>query len=73
MTRSKQDVDKLTNFFTTCGLFSPDTTLRCIVTGAVAPTSVTVDEAQSTRIHWSEDIERYDGSRSWLIHLPDAM
>ena len=47
MIRTKQDMDELTNFFT-CGLFSPDTTLHCIVTGAVALTSVTVDDAQFT-------------------------
>ena len=47
MTRGKEDVDELTDFFTTCGLFSPDTTHHCIVTGAVASTSVTVDDAQS--------------------------
>ena len=34
--------------FFTCGLFSPDTTLHCIFTGAVALTSVTVDDAQFT-------------------------
>ena len=48
MTRGKQDMDKLTNFFKTCGLFPPDTTLHCIVTGAVASTSVIVDDVQST-------------------------
>ena len=47
MTRGKEDVDELTNFFTTCRLFSPDTPLHCIVTGAVASTPVTVDDAQS--------------------------
>ena len=47
MTRGKEDVDELANFFTTRGLFSPDTTLHCIVTGAVASTPVTVDDAQS--------------------------
>ena len=26
MTSGKEDVDELTDFFTTCGLFSPDTT-----------------------------------------------
>ena len=41
-------MDKLTNFFTTSGLFLPDTILHCIVTGAVASTSVIVDDAQST-------------------------
>ena len=48
MTSDKRDMDELTDFFTTCGLFSPDTTHHCIVTGDVAPTSVTVDDAQST-------------------------
>ena len=51
MTCGKEDVDELTDFFTTWGLFLPDTTLHChcIATGAVASTSVTVgDDAQST-------------------------
>ena len=53
MTRDKEDVDELTDFFTTRGLFSPDTTLHCIVTGYVASTFVTVDDAQVTGIgYW---------------------
>ena len=58
MTRGKEDVDELTDFFTTCGLFSPDTTHRCIVTGAVALTSVSVDDddAQSTGMRILKDM-----------------
>ena len=48
MAHCKEDVDELTDFFTTHSLFSPDTTLHCIMTGSVALTSVTVDDAQST-------------------------
>ena len=50
MTRGKEDVDELTDFF------SPDTTHRCIVTGAVALASVTVDDAQSTGIKILENM-----------------
>ena len=56
MTRGKEDVDELTDFFTTCGLFSPDTTHHCIVTGAVASVSVTVDDAQSTGMRLLQDM-----------------
>ena len=56
MTRGKEDVDELADFFTTCGLFSPDTTHHCIVTGAVASTSVTVDDAQSTGMRLLKDM-----------------
>ena len=56
MTRSKQDMDRFTNFFT-CGLFLPDTTLHYIVTGAVALTSVNVDDdAQSTGMRILKDM-----------------
>ena len=48
MARGKEDVDELTDFFTIRGLLSPDTTLHCILTSAVASTSVIVDDAQST-------------------------
>ena len=56
MTRDKEDVDELTDFFTTRGLFSPDTTLHCIVTGSVASTFVTVDDAQSTGMRILKDM-----------------
>ena len=56
MTRGKEDVDESTDFFTTWGLFSPDTTHHCIVTGAVASTSVTVDDAQSTGMRMLKDM-----------------
>ena len=56
MTRVKEDVDESTDFFTTCGLFSPDTTHHCIVTGAVASTSVTVDDAQITGMRVLKDM-----------------
>ena len=56
MTRGKEDVDELTDFFTTCGLFSQDTTHHCIVTGAVASASVTVDDAQSTGMRLLKDM-----------------
>ena len=52
----KQNVDKSTNFFTICGLFSPNTTLHCFVTGVLASTSVTVDDAQSTGLRILKDI-----------------
>ena len=44
------------NFFTACGLFSPDTTLHCHVTGVVASASVTVDDAQSTGLRMLKDM-----------------
>ena len=48
MTRGNEGVHELTDVFTTCGLFSPDSTLQCIVTSAVASTFVTLDDdAQS--------------------------
>ena len=47
MTRDKQDVDKLTTFFTTYDPISPDPTLHCIATGVFASTSANVDDAQS--------------------------
>ena len=51
MTRGKEDMGELTDFFTTCGHnMWPNTTHCCIVTGAVASASVTVDDAQSTRM-----------------------
>ena len=56
MTRGKEDVDELTDFFTTCGLFPPDTTHHCIVTGAVASASVTVDDAQSIGMRLLQDM-----------------
>ena len=56
MTRGKEDVGELTDFFTTCGLFAPDTTHHCIATGAVASVSVTVDDAHSTRMRLLEDM-----------------
>ena len=56
MTRVKEDVDDSTDFFTTCGLFSPDTTHRCIVTGAVASTSVTLDDTQTTGMRILKDM-----------------
>ena len=56
MTRGKEDVDESTDFFTTCGLSSPDTTHRCIVTGAVTSASVTVDDAQSARMRILKDM-----------------
>ena len=56
MTRDKEDVDELMDFFTIRGLFSPDTTLHCIVTGSVASTFVTVDDAQSTRMRILKDM-----------------
>ena len=56
MTSGKEHVDELMDFFTTCGLFSPDTTPHCIVTGAVASTSVIVDDAQSTGMRILKDM-----------------
>ena len=54
MTRGKEGVDELTDFYTTCGLFSPDTTHRCIVTGGIASTSK--DDAQSTEMRILKDL-----------------
>ena len=56
MTRGKEYVDELTDFFTTCGLFSPDTTHCCIVTGDVASPSFTVDDAQATGMRILKDM-----------------
>ena len=56
MTRGKEVVDELTDFFISYGLFSPDTTHRCIVTGAAASDSVTVDDAQSTGMRILKDM-----------------
>ena len=57
MTHGKQDMDEFTNFFTTCGLFSTDTTLNCIATGAVALTSVTVyNDTQFTGMRILKDM-----------------
>ena len=56
MTRGKEDVDELTDSFTTCGPFSPDTAHRCIVTGSIASASVTVDDAQSTEMRILKDM-----------------
>ena len=52
----QKDVDELTDFFTTCGLFSPDTTLNCIVTSSVASTFVTLDDAQYTGMRILKDM-----------------
>ena len=50
-------MDELTDIFTTCRLFSQDTTLRCIVAGVVASTSATVDyDAQSTGMRILKDM-----------------
>ena len=49
-------MDELTDFFTTCGHFSLYTTLHCIVTGSVALTSVTVDDAQYTGMKILKDM-----------------
>ena len=56
MTRDKQDVDKLTTFFTTYDPFSPDPTLHCIATGVVASTSANVDDAQSIGVKILDDM-----------------
>ena len=56
MTRGKEDMDELPDFFTTCDLFSPDTTHSCIVTGAVASTYVIADDAQSTGMRLLKDM-----------------
>ena len=56
MTRGKDDMDEFTDFFTTYDLFSLDTTHCCIVAGAVALDSVTVDDAQSTRMRILKDM-----------------
>ena len=47
MIRDKQDVDKLTTFFTTHDPFSPDPILHCIATGVVASTSANVEMTPS--------------------------
>ena len=56
ITHGKPDIDKLTRFVT-CGLFSSNTALHCIVTGAVTSVSVTLDDDdQSTRMRILKDM-----------------
>ena len=69
MTSGKEYVDELTDLFTTCGLFSPDTTLHCIVTSAVASTSVTVDDAQSTGMRMLKDMMDLE-VREYIFPVP---
>ena len=56
MAHCKEDEDELTVFFTTRSLFSPDTTLHWIMTGSVASTSVSEDDAQSTGMRILKDM-----------------
>ena len=59
----------LTNFFTTCGLFSPDTTLICHCHWCY---SFVLFHCRWCSVYWTENIERYDGSKSQWMHIPSA-